>query len=197
MFVTVFEPVGGTPSLLRVGRVATLPESVVVYLETAEGKEHLAVNMTPGTPQTVPLADGSNLTTDGLAVRLTDRALILAGGTFADSSGRQVRQVKVTGKIRGVVRRTSAESRGWFEADAPLPDPDLLAGRVLHIRHGDGITRCWTLQKAENTSEGARLHVREEPGFELDPQTHVARYYQFPRNVLPGPHHFRVSKIAR
>ena len=197
MFVTVFEPVGGAPPLLRVGRVATSPESVVVYLETVEGKEHLAVNLTPGTPQTVPLADGSSLTTDGLAVRVSDRAMVLAGGTFAESSGRQVRQVKVTGKIRGVVRRNSAESRGWFEADAPLPDPDLLAGRVLHIRHGDGITRGWTLQKVENTAEGARLHVREEPGFELDPQTQAARYYQFPRDVAPGPHHFRVSKIAR
>ena len=105
MFVTVFEPVGGAPPLLRVGRVATSPESVVVYLETAEGKEHLAVNLTPGTPRTVPLADGSSLTTDGLAVRLSDRAMVLAGGTFAESSGRQVRQVKVSGKIRGVVRR--------------------------------------------------------------------------------------------
>ena len=168
-----------------------------MYLETAEGKEHLVVNLTPGTPRTVPLADGSSLTTDGLAVRVSDRAMVLAGGTFAESSGRQVRQVKVTGKIRGVVRRNSAESRGWFEADAPLPDPDLLAGRVLHIRHGDGTTRGWTLQKVENTAEGARLHVREEPGFELDPQTQAARYYQFPRDVAPGPHLFRVSKIAR
>ncbi len=197
MFVTVFEPVGGGPPLLRVGRVATLPGSVVVYLETAEGKEHLAVNLTPGTPQTVPLADGTSLTTDGLAVRFSDRAMVLAGGTFAESSGRQVRQVKVSGMIRNVVRRQSAGSRGWFEADAPLSDPDLLAGRVLHIRHGDGITRGWTLERAENTPEGARLHVREEPGFDLDPQSQSARYYQFPRDVAPGPHFFRVSKIAR
>ena len=197
VFVTVFEPVGGSPPLLRVGRVATLPGSVVVYLETVEGKEHLAVNLTPGTPQTVQLADGSSLTTDGLAVRLSDRAMVLAGGTFAESSGRQVRQEKVTGTIRGVVRHNSAESRGWFEAEAPLPDPGLLAGRVLQIRHGDGITRGWTLRKVENTAEGARLYVREEPGFELDPQSQAARYYQFPRDVAPGPHRFRVSKISR
>lgn len=197
MFVTVFEPVGGAPALLRVGRVATSPESVVIYLETVEGKEHLAVNLTPGTPRTVQLADGSSLTTDGLAVRVSDRAMVLAGGTFAESAGRQVRQVKVGGTIRGVVRRNSAKSRGWFEADAPLPDPDLLAGRVLHIRHGDGTTRGWTLLKVENTDGGARLHVREEPGFELDPQSRAAHYYQFPGNVSPGPHLFRVSKIVR
>ncbi|MEJ7637263.1 MAG: hypothetical protein WKF75_04545 [Singulisphaera sp.] len=133
MFVTVFEPVGGpsAPSRRR-SRLSPGPWSCT---SKPSGKEHLAVNLTPGTPRTVPLADGTSLTTDGLAVRVSDRALVLAGGTFAESSGRHVRQVKVTGNIRGAVRRHSAESRGWFEAEAPLPDPQLLAGRVLHIRH--------------------------------------------------------------
>src|SRR5262249_1486644 len=79
---------------------------------------------------------------------------------------------------------------------APLPDADRLAGRAVLVRHGDGTTRGWTLQRVENTPGGARLYVREEPGFAIDPATHQARYYQFPRPTFPGPHPFRVSRIA-
>ena len=45
-FVTVFEPLGTTaPPLARVGRVASPAETVVLYLETAEGTEHLVINL--------------------------------------------------------------------------------------------------------------------------------------------------------
>ena len=47
------------------------------------------------------------------------------------------------------------------------------------------------------TNGGARLYVREEPGFELDPVSRAARYYQFPQAGAPGPHQFRVGRISR
>jgi hypothetical protein len=43
---------------------------VVILLETADGEEHLVVNLRPGTPKTVRLADGRDVSTDGLAVRV-------------------------------------------------------------------------------------------------------------------------------
>src|SRR5262249_45826386 len=153
--------------------------TVVVLLETEEGPEQLVINLAPGSPRTVALAGGQPLTTDGLAVRVSDAGLTLAGGTFAEGSGRQVRRSAAAGKVTRVVRQATAEGRGWFETDTPLPEPATLAGRVLLVRHGDDVTRGWTLQRVENTAAGARLHVREEPGFELDPTTHQARYYQF------------------
>ncbi|MHC5538911.1 hypothetical protein ACYOEI_11885, partial [Singulisphaera rosea] len=80
----------------------------------------------------------------------------------------------------------------------PLPDAPSLAGRILLIRHGDGTTRGWTLQHVETHANGSRLYVREEPGFTIDDKNdRVARYYQFPRNIAPWPHEFRISKMSR
>ena len=197
-FVTLFEPVSAAiPALTRVGRVPSTAGTVVVYVESADGPEYLFVNLSPGTPVTARLADGRGLSTDGLAVRVSASGLVLAGGTFAECEGKSVRLPAFSGQIIWAVRKGSEGSRGWFESDTPLPDPDTLAGRVLLIRHGDGTTRGWTLQRVENTADGARLHVREEPGFLVDPSDGSARYYQFPHTTSPGPHPFRISRIAR
>ena len=198
-FVTVFEPVGAGPPFARVGRVVSSFELVVVLIETDEGPEQVMVNLAPGTARKAKLADGRVLTTDGLAVRVTDRGLVLAGGTFAETSdGRRVRVEPASGTIHGVVRQASGESRGWFESDTPMPDAPALAGRALLIRHGDGTVRGWTLVQVKNVARGARLFVREEPGFALEKgRDGEARYYQFPRTSKPGPHHFRIARIAR
>ena len=87
-FVTVFEPMGtsATP-LLRVGRVASTPETVVVYLETEEGSEHVIINLAPGTVQTVTLSNGRSLRTDGLAVRVGPRHLMCWPAARSSSRG--------------------------------------------------------------------------------------------------------------
>jgi hypothetical protein len=199
-FVTVFEPLATTASpLARVGRVAAPAETVVIFLATAEGDEYLVINLTPGKVQQVTLTDGRALRTDGLAVRVTPRDLILAGGSFAETEQRRTSQNPARGAVLAVTRGATAAGRGWFLTDAPVPDPDAQVGRTLIIQHGDGTTRGWTLARVENTPEGdgARLHVHEEPGFSIDRDSGAAHYYQFPRDTLPGPHHFTVSQIAR
>ncbi|WP_406693593.1 hypothetical protein V5E97_21400 [Singulisphaera sp. Ch08] len=197
-FVTVFEPTGAVTPLTRVGRVASSPETVVIYIESAAGAEHVVVNLAPGTTQTVDLAHGRTLKTDGLVVRASSRGLVLAGGTFAESAGLRVEQQPTSGTIAGVVRHTSAAGRGWFESDQYLRDDGQIAGRTLLIRHGNDVTRAWTLQRVENMNRGSRLYVLEEPGFTMEKKSSAeARYYQFPRLSAPGPHQFRVSKIAR
>ena len=197
-FVTVYEPVAAAiPPLRRVGRVGSVSGAVVVYVETADGPEQLVVNRTAGSPVNVALADGQTLSTDGLAVRVTARGLALAGGSFVELSGRRVSQQPAGGRIVRAARQAEPGTRGWFEIDHPLPEPATLAGRIVLVRHGDGTTRGWTLQRVENSSTGARLHVVEEPGFTLDPTTKVARYYQFPQAIAPGPHDLRIDRIAR
>jgi hypothetical protein len=197
-FVNLFEPVGTAPALVRAGRVASPPATVLLTIETVEGNEHLFVNLQPGIQKTVRLADGRTLATDGLAVRATSRGLVLAGGTYARLGAREVRQTSASGTIHAVMRQGSAGSLGWFETDGPVSDPGTLSGRVLLIHHGNGPTRGWTLARAVNTADGrARLYVREEPGFAIDPSNHLAHYYQFPRATYSGPHRFRVSKLIR
>jgi hypothetical protein len=200
-FVTVFEPQEGTtaPSPRRVGRVTSPAGTVVIYLQTAQGPEHIVVNLTPGAVQSVALSDGHLLRTDGLAVRVTPQDLMLAGGSFAEVGRRKTRQIPATGSIVAVTRGATAAGHGWFETDEAVPDPDTLVGRTLLIEHGDGTTRGWTLTRVENVRGGdsARLHVREEPGFLIDRETGAAHYYQFPRDIIPGPHHYRIAQIAR
>jgi hypothetical protein len=171
---------------------------VVLTVEAAEGREHLFVNLKPGTEKTVRLSDGRTLSTDGLAARATSRGLVLAGGTHARLGDRELRQSQAVGTIREAVRQVSTGTRGWFETNEPVADPETLTGRVLLIHHGEGPTRGWTIARAVNTPEGrARLFVREEPGFAIDHSSHEARYYQFPRSTYAGPHRFRVAKLAR
>jgi hypothetical protein len=200
-FVTVFEPLGtSVPPLVRVGRVASAPaEAVVLYLETGDGNEHLVINLAPGKTQNVKLADGRALRSDGLAVRVTPRDVMLAGGSSVETGRRRTRHAPVVGEVVAVSRGRSEAGRGWFLTDRAVPDPDALVGRTLLIRHGDGTTHGWTLTRVENLPDGnsARLHVHEEPGFLLDRASGAARYYQFPRTVAPGPHAFSVSRISR
>lgn len=196
-FVTLFEPVEAGPPL-RVGRVGSSPGTVVLVIESAEGVEHLVVNLSPGTARNLRLADGRSLATDGLVVRATPGDLVLAGGTFAESAGRRVEQARASGTIRGAFRQVTPTSRGVFETAAPLPDPPELVGRTLHIQHGDGTLRAWTIDRVAPAPDGRSLiHVREEPGFTLDPKSGVATYDQFPLDRHPGPHRFRVSKMTR
>ncbi|HEX8199485.1 MAG TPA: hypothetical protein VF590_03295, partial [Isosphaeraceae bacterium] len=124
--------------------------------------------------------------------------LVLAGGTAAEAGGRAVRQSRARGTNLRAGRGGEGGGLGWFEADDRLPEPESLAGRALLIRHGDGTTRGWTLVRVENTPEGrARLVVREEPGFLIDPATRDAVYYQFPGIRVTGPHQFWVAKMTR
>ncbi len=198
IFLTVFEPVSAAiPPLTRVGLVPSTAGMVVIYLETADGLDYVCVNLSPGKALKTTLPDGRSLETDGLSVRLNGSGLVLAGGTFAACAGQVVRINPAIGRIVWAARQVSEKSHGWFESDSPLPDPDSLAGRVLLIRHGDGLTRGWTLTRVENTADGARLHVREEPGFLIDPETDTARYYQFPHKAIAGPNTFRIARIVR
>lgn len=200
-FVTVFDPAGNgghSRSLIKVGRMTDSPGFVVLYLETTDGPEHLVINLQPGSPRKTKLADGRELLTDGRVVRARRDELMLAGGTVALLAGVAVRQPAIGGKILAVNRFASPASRGWFETEAEIPDGARLVGRTLIIRHGDGTTHGWTIQRIELTADQrTRIHVREEPGFSLEGQDPVARYYQFPTTSSPGPHTFTIARIVR
>jgi hypothetical protein len=197
-FVTLFEPLSNSiPSLTNVSRVPSSQESVVVAVETADGPEHLVVNLNPGKTITVRLADSRVLVTDGLVVKVSALGLAMAGGTFAQSAGETARQSPARGRIVRAVRHDEGRSRGWFDTDVPLPEPGSLTGRTVLVRHRDATTRGWTLDRVVNSNRGARLYVREEPGFLIDESEGTARYYHYPPLALGGPHMFSVGVITR
>ncbi len=197
-FVTLFEPGNSAlHPLRRVGRVSSKPDVVVVMVEDETGPEYLLVNLEPGTTQNVPLPGSRYASFDGLALRVRADDLVLAGGTFAEGSGKLVSRANIAGTLTASVRRPNGRARGWFETPERLPDDPALAGRTLIVQHGDGSRRSWTLEAIESSPGGSRLHVREEPGFEIDAHTREARYYQFPGVTAPGPHRFRLADLAR
>lgn len=191
--LSVLEPLTGPG--LRIGRVESPPETAVLVVEGNGGVEHLVLNTTPGESRSVSLADGRILTTDGLAVRVREDGLALAGGSFARVDTREVRREAITGTIRLAV--PDDQGRGVFATDARCPDTAALSGRTLIIQHGDGTARAWTIAAVEALEDGTRFHVRESPGFQLDRHTDEARYDHFPGATHPGPHRFRVATIAR
>ncbi len=197
-FVTVFEPTGkGFQPLRRVDRLAATPELAVLRIDTIDGLEYILVNLRPGILQQVQLPGGRFVSFNGLALRVRERALVLAGGTFAEGSGRLVSQVNLAGTLTASGRQNSERGSGWFLTPDRLPDNPALAGRSLIVQHGDGSSRSWTLDSIESTPQGTRLHVREEPGFLIDPTDRVAHYYQFPQVSVRGPHRFYLAQIAR
>jgi hypothetical protein len=198
VFVTLFEPAGGAlVPLKRVGRVDSGPEVVVVLVESVDGPEFLLVNLDPGSSRRVRLPSGRYVSFDGLALRVREDNLVMAGGRIAEGSGRLLSQPSITGILSASVRRRTERGRGWFLTTDQLPADPAVVGRTLIVQHGDGTCRSWTLDSIETTSEGTRLHVREEPGFVLDARTLEARYYQFPQITAPGPHRFRLCQICR
>ncbi len=197
-FVTVFEPIGAGGPPIKVGRMTATPGFVVLYLETADGPEHLVINLRPGSARKVELADGRTLETDGRVVRARREELILAGGTFASDGTFAVSQGSISGKVLASARFPAEGSRGWFETDEVIAQDRAQAGRTLIVRHGDGTSRAWTLLRVERpTNKRTRLIVREEPGFLIEGEDRHARYYQFPGTTHPGPHTFHLSTIAR
>jgi len=197
-FVTLFEPVGKAfQPLRRVGRVSASPEVVVLRVETIDGLEYVLVNLRPGATQRVQLPGGRFVSFDGLALRVREHGLVLAGGTFAEGSGRLVSQASLAGTLTASVRKSTERGPGWFLTPDRLADDPAVAGRTLIVQHGDGSSRSWTLDSLESAPEGTRLHVREEPGFTIDPHDRSARYYQFPQVTVPGPHRFHLAQIVR
>jgi hypothetical protein len=197
-FVTVFDPQGACPPLRRAGRLATTADAVVLHLDTADGVDFLVINLRPGTPQTVHMSDGRPLTTDGLAVRIGPAGFQLAGGTFARLGEFELRQDRLHGRVLEVARMAGPKSRGWFEVEGYPEQFAGIEGRSLFIRHGDGTSHGWTIEGAAGVAKRrVRLHVREEPGFLIDPATTEARYYQFPRTASVGPHEYSISRMSR
>jgi hypothetical protein len=197
-FVTVLEPLGKEfAPLRRVGRVSAERDLVALFVETIDGPEYVIINLNPGSIRRVPLPGVRYTSFDGLAVRVREGGLVLAGGTFAEGSGKLVSRASLVGALIGSGRQPTDRGLGWFLTPDRLADLPSIAGRTLIIQHGDGTCRSWTLDSLESVPGGTRLHVREEPGFAIDPRDRAAHYYQFPQVTAPGPHRFRLAQIAR
>ena len=197
-FVTLFEPVGkGFPPLGRIGRVSSDDGVVVVLVETESGVEYIVVNRNPGTSQRVALPNGRFVSFDGVAVRVREQELVLAGGTFAEGAGKFVSQARLAGAITASVRRTTERGLGWFLTPERLPDAPALAGRTLVIQHGDGTCHVvdagfpGVVARRNAAPRPGRARIPDRRDATAPPVTISSR-----RPSAPGPHRFRLGQIA-
>jgi hypothetical protein len=170
----------------------------LVAVETAEGAEYLVVNREHETELSVPLPDGGALRTDAFVVRIASAAIMMAGGTYAALGDRVVRQAHAGGSIVAATSVLNGSAHGCFATDTAFSDPQRLAGRIAVIRQGDGRSRGWTIEWAENVGPRAgRLFVREESGFRIDPEPGDVATYQHARRRSTGRPQFAIDLIGR
>ena len=199
-FVTVFDPTGAGVPLRRVGRVPSPPGSVVLTVESADGVDHLVVNLRPGTKLTVGSrrwADrddrwpGAPVRTGGPPTCRWD----LREGRARSRSATTVFPVESSDPAGQI----DAEGRGWFEVEGPSALFARVEGRTLLIRHGDGSLHGWTItsgRRPEQVPRPARWSVRNPASRSTRP-TDEGRYYQFPGITVPGPHTYTISQLSR
>jgi hypothetical protein len=198
-FVTVFEPVApfDCPAPDRVGRMASSPDLIALVVETRSGPEFLIVNRQPGTPQTLTLPGGRSIQTDGLVTLIRPDRISLAGGRFAQVGPLRVEHPQYRGAVRAARGLALDGALGSFELRGQVAPTDGLVGRTLLIRHGDGVSRAWTITRADLLGEHwARYWVREDPGFVLDASAHLAQDRAYPQAEHPGPHSFTVCLLT-
>lgn len=169
-FVAVHEPVNGQPRVVSV-TVDRADGALVVRIDRVDGGVDWYLQA---------LDDGAAVARDTAAGRLecdgrfallrtdptgavTEAHLIggerLALGRFALTGVKGW-----TGTVRSFAREAGDGWRGWFEVAETVPE-----GRhgALVINFADGTQRPFNLVKLSPAPGGTRLHVREDPGFQV------------------------------
>jgi hypothetical protein len=198
-FAALLEPIGplAIPVPERVGRLPAPAGLVALAIETRAGREYLVVNREPGTAGVVNLPGGGTIQTDGLVALVRDDRISLAGGTFARHGDRRVEHPAYRGTVRASRGLALDGALGSFELRGQVGPIEGLAGRTLLIRHGDGVSRAWTITRADLLGDQwARYWVREDPAFVLDASANTARDHSFPQADHPGPHSFAVCLLT-
>ena len=133
---------------------------------------------------------------DGLAARVREHEVVLAGGTFAEGAGRLVSQPNLAGTLTGSVRRTTDRGLGWFITPEHLADGP---GNCRPLAGGRAWRRHVPVLDPRFGRIAARRHSPSCPG--RAGLSHRSPQRRGPVLSIPqvkrGPHRFRVSQIAR
>ncbi len=197
-FVTVFEPIGTSAPLRRVGRV-----ELRGGCRGPGGGDGRRPGDAGREPQRRTLATGQ----PGGWAAPEDRRGRRPAPNRRDHPGRRHvrrgrrpkgradpgrRQHRGRGPIRiegrpGLVFHSGGAPRSRFAGRAGPPDPP-------RRRHRPGLDDRFGPEPRRGRR---RIVVREPPGFHIDARTGSAQYDSFPGFTVPGPHRFGISRIAR
>ncbi|NLF16920.1 MAG: hypothetical protein GX595_06640, partial [Lentisphaerae bacterium] len=96
-----------------------------------------------------------------------------------------------SGEVRGVDRTRAGDSGGWFDVDQ---SPDGPHGTLI-ITFADDTTRAFNVTRVEAIAGGARLHVAEDPGIEVE-GAQVRLPHQPPRTIAGARLRWRLAGVA-
>lgn len=200
-FVVVHEPVNGSPHLLRPPRVDRRGSGLLVTVDRGDlGRDYTFIASRDPTQLTFSTPDGPLTVTARYAFARVRAGRVtkahLAGGSLLKLLKHTLHgQRGWRGAVRGVTRRRTGESRGFFEAAEPVPPS--AAGLTLLVTHADDSVQAYELvEVAPAPGGGVRLFVREDPGFELTPGSDT-RKVCYPLRRIPGvPTGYRILAVS-
>ena len=177
-FVTVFEPSGPSRTIKRVA-VSRRMRTVVLFIDSTAGSGTYR-NLRPGTEQSLALADGKTVKTDGSPCASLIRAH--AGGGLSQTASRVVR-TRGGRTDRGIGARASA-TIGMVRVVIRFR----IRKRWREHSRGDSRRRNDPrLDPSPRREHGSRrLYVVEEPGFQIDPATQRLSTISFRASQSPG-----------
>lgn len=110
-------------------------------------------------------------------------ALHLVGGPLLQAGGREITAAP---PVRGQLKRMECHggdgTGGWFEISEAVPGD--AHAQTLVTRLPDGTTQAYNIATIESTATGTRIHVVEDPAFEITDEGVKMRC--FPGRTIPG-----------
>jgi len=170
VFVAVHEPVRGEPKVRGIS-ARELDGGLLVTVDRGErGRDQLVMGF-DGTLSTACTTPDGGLGFQGKYALVRTRqgrpvSLHLVDGTSLAVGGAEFQGTPGwDGEIRALHREEGRDSRGWFEVAERIPS-DATVGALL-VRFADGTVRGYNVGRIEPVADGSRLHVIEDPGFEM------------------------------
>jgi len=197
VFAAVHEPVQGTPRLHSL-TATRQGDGLLLTVRHADGAvDYAAMALTESqAPLRFETPDGP-LTLDGAwgLARVRGGAVAeahLVGGEELALGAFRLRGARGwSGEVRGVARTRVGDSGGWFDVDQ---SPDGLHGTLI-ITFADDTIRAFNVTGVEAIAGGARLHVAENPGIEVE-GGQVRLPHQPPRTITGARLRWRLAGVA-
>lgn len=187
VFVAVHEPVRGEP---RTRRVSARVESgaLLVAIDRGEsGRDYFAMGLDGPVSASIATADGNLYFEGGYGLVRIAHSRVTSMHLY-DGAALRLGHVETKsmrgwdGRIVAVGREEGTDVRGWFDVTDRIP-PDAVVGALL-LRFADGTVRGYNVRRTEPLATGTRIHVVEDPGFDVGAGNVVLTSY--PQRRLKG-----------
>lgn len=186
-FAATHEPLSGSPARVQSIRTAKQQNLNLIEVTLEEGKIDYILFAPDGGTITADLPMGKLEFSGHYAVIRTQNNKLarswLIGGEHLLLNGKALTSQAghYNGAITAYSREETANSRGYFDLDAALPEGNYSA---LRIQFPDQTERSFNVVKTIPYGKGSRLYVKEDPGFDVEQDK--IQITSFPQRTIRG-----------